>query len=178
MTKSEMIDLLNSDLSNEYKHMHFYLHSSFMIEGLHRAELGEFLREQSESEFQHVQQFAKMIVGLGGIPTTTFKSFPTLTSPLEILRYALSMEREVLENYIVRQKQALELGGVDGAYIDNFFDEQILDSRSDADELKQLIGKEFPAPIPYPDVHAQCPRCKYHYNDCVCHKYPEEDHAD
>jgi ferritin len=140
MTKQEIIDLLNGDLSNEYKHMHFYLHSSFLIRGLHKAELGNWLCEHAKGEFDHVQQFAKMIVGLGGKPTTTVNPFPSFTNPSEILGYALEMEEEVLRNYVDRQEQARELGGVDGAYIDNFFQEQVLDSRADVDEIRQMIS--------------------------------------
>jgi ferritin len=43
MTKQQLIEKLNGDLKNEYTHMHFYLQSSFIIEGLHRAEIGEWL---------------------------------------------------------------------------------------------------------------------------------------
>ena len=141
MTKEEMIDLLNGDLSNEYKHMHFYLHSSFMVQGLHRVELGEFLAEAAVDEFKHVQEFAKMIVGLGGKPTTEVNEFRSLANPFDILSYALKMEEEVVANYVQRMQDAKELGGVDGAFIEIFLEGQILDSRQDLDELRLMTGE-------------------------------------
>lgn len=135
-----MIDILNRDLANEYKHMHFYLRSSYMVRGLPRLEMREFLAEQAASEMKHVQAFANLILGLGGTPGTAVNDYPTLTEPKQILEYALEMEREVVANYVVRQEQARLLGGVDGAFIDVFLDGQIEDSRTDADEIRMLLG--------------------------------------
>jgi bacterioferritin (cytochrome b1) len=141
MTKDEMIARLNGDLRNEYKHMHFYLQSSFLVRGLHREELSEYLADHAKSEFEHVQQFAKVIVGLGGVPDTNPNSFPNLTDPQEILEYALQMEDEVVSNYVQRMKDAQSLGGVDGAYVEIFLEDQILDSRGDADHLREMVKK-------------------------------------
>jgi len=141
MTREEMVALLNADLRNEYKHMHFYLQSSFLIRGLHREELGEYLAEHAKSEFDHVQQFAKLIVGLGGIPETNSNPFPNLTDPQAIFEYALQMEDEVVSNYVQRMKDAQALGGVDGAYVEIFLEDQILDSRGDADNIREIVRK-------------------------------------
>jgi len=139
MNKEQLINLLNDDLSNEYKHMHFYLHSSFMIQGLHREELSEFLAESAADEFKHVQEFAKLIVGLDGIPTTVINPFPSLTDPKEILQYAFKMETEVTENYVNRMGHAAELGGVSGRYVEIFLEDQLIDSRTDADHIKEML---------------------------------------
>lgn len=141
MTKQELVQKLNDDLSNEYKHMHFYLHSSFMIQGLHREELAEYLKEHAQSEFNHVQEFAKLIVGLGGVPTKTVATYPTLTDPQEIFEYALKMEDEVVANYVARMAEAQDLGGVDGTYVEIFLEDQVLDSRQDADNLREMVKK-------------------------------------
>lgn len=135
-----MIDLLNSDLGNEYKHMHFYLYSAIVINGLHREELREFLMEEAQGEMQHVQQFGDLILGLGGIPSTDVKEFRTdFTFPTDILSYALSMEEEVTKNYVQRMADAALLGGVDGKWIEIFLEDQLMKSRKDVDHLKQLI---------------------------------------
>ncbi len=139
MTKSEMIALLNGDLRNEYKHMHFYLQSSVLVRGLHREEISEWLAKQAASEFQHVQEFAKVIVGLGGTPEVTANPFPNLTDPQAILEYALSMEDEVVNNYVKRLQDAEELGGADGTYVGLFLEDQILDSRGDADHIREMV---------------------------------------
>ena len=153
MTKKQLIDNLNADLMNEYRHMHFYLHASFMVQGLHRAEIGEFLKESAEGEFKHIQEFAKVIVGLGGKPFSMLSDAYTLaleksqpwhnstglTSTMEILEFALNMEEEVVRNYVGRMKEAREMDDTDGAFVEIFLEDQILDSRQDADELREMV---------------------------------------
>ncbi len=139
-TLAQMIELLNSDLSNEYKHFHFYINAGMRVQGLHRAEIKELLLEEAASEMKHVQEFGDLIVGLGGVPTTSVSGFRNdLTDPKAILMYALEIENEVVANYIQRQKDAQELGGVDGGWIDVFLDDQIIHSRTDADNFRQMI---------------------------------------
>ncbi len=139
MSRQQLIDLLNDDLSNEYYHMHFYLHASVMIRGLHRAELSEFFSEQAVSEMKHVRQFSNLILGLGCVPSTVYKPIPSTTCDFDLLSYAINMENEVVENYSTRIDQATELGGVDGKVIQIFLEEQLLDSRTDADHMRQML---------------------------------------
>lgn len=140
MTKDKMIALLNNDLRNEYMHMHFYLHSASMVAGLHRAELREFLLEQAASEMKHIQEFSDLIIGLGGFPQCMPNDFPNdLVCPMEILRHALAIEDQVVENYAARMDQAAEMGGADGKWIEAFLENQIIDSRQDADHIRKMI---------------------------------------
>ena len=101
MNKEELVCLLNEDLKNEYTHMHFYLQLSFLVEGINRAEIAEWLVEHAKSEFKHIQQFAKMIVGLGGTPMTEHHCFPSFTCPFEIFEYAQQLEQQVVTNYVL-----------------------------------------------------------------------------
>lgn len=140
MTKEQMINLLNGDLQNEYMHLHFYLHSAAMVAGLHRAELKEFLLEEAAGEMKHVQEFADLIVGFGATPSCMPNPFPTdLICPLAILKHALMMEDQVVANYAERMDQARELGGVDGKWLEAFLENQIIDSRKDADQIRKMV---------------------------------------
>jgi bacterioferritin (cytochrome b1) len=139
MTKEELVDLLNQDLKNEWKHHCFYLHNASNITGIHAKEYKEFLLNQSKSELDHVSEFSDLIVGLGSSPTKVVNDYPSLTDTKEILEYALKMEEEVVENYTKRIEQAEQLGGVDGRWIIIFLEGQIEDSRKDLDELKQIL---------------------------------------
>lgn len=141
MNKSDFINLLNGDLANEYAHLHFYLHSAIQVEGLHREELREFFTEQAASEMNHVKQFGDMIVGLGGTPICMPASFPDqLKSPTDILDYALTMENQVVENYAQRMDQARDvLTGGDAKWVEAFLENQIIDSRTDADNIKKML---------------------------------------
>ena len=133
VTLSELTKLLNEDLSREYSHMHFYLHASIVVRGLHREEYSEMFQAEAASEMQHVSQFGKLILGLGGKPGTEVADFPTdITDPLKLVAEAMRMEKEVVSNYVTRMDQAIQLqenGGDDrihGRYIEIFLEDQIL----------------------------------------------------
>jgi len=136
----KMLDLLNSDLSNELKHMHFYLYHASSIRGLHREELREFLLEEAASEMKHVQEFQDLIIGLGGTPTTKANSFKCWTDAYTILKDALVMEEEVVDNYTDRIGQGYELlNKTNARWLEVFLEEQIMHSRTDADNIRQML---------------------------------------
>lgn len=141
MNKDEMIELLLDDMSREMSHMFFYLKNSATLTGLHRQEIRELFLEEAASEMKHVQQFQDLIVGLGGdISGVTCNNPATHTCPKSALHAAYEMETEVVKNYTERIKQAAELGGVDGQFIEIFLEEQLLHSRTDADNFRLLIS--------------------------------------
>lgn len=146
MNLKEMIDLLNGDLRNEWKHLKFYLANASTLQGLHAHEYKEIFLEAAASEMKHVQAFQDLIVGLGGTPTTDANPFKVFNNVNDALSYALDMEDEVVRNYVQRQKDAGELAEVDmvnGGWIDVFLDGQIQDSREDADHMRQLTGRNM-----------------------------------
>lgn len=142
MTKYEFIQLMKDDLKNELKHMLFYLTSSSTVQGLGRVELQEFLEESAEDEMGHVKQFTRFLIDLGGstVVPKTAHDFDVLTCPKDILKYALDMENEVLRNYSERLHHCDMLGGEDGTALRIFYEDQIMDSRTDANELRQMLA--------------------------------------
>lgn len=139
-TKEDLIASLNADLTNEYKHWHFYMLSAAKVTGLHREEIKEFLLKQAASEMTHISQFSDLIVGLGGQPSCMPADFPTYFHlPDSILSYALEMEEEVIKNYFERMKQAEELDSPDGRWVVIFLEDQMADSRADADHIRQML---------------------------------------
>jgi len=142
MTLEEMIRLLNIDLKNEWKHLHFYLSCASRLTGLHCHEYKELFLKAAQSEMGHVTAFSDLIVGLGGIPVHEPAPYEVFDKPEYALYYALVMENEVVANYVQRQKDASKLAENDptnGGWIDVFMDAQIQDSREDADHLRQII---------------------------------------
>jgi bacterioferritin len=139
MTKEEMIDVLNQDLKNEWMHLHFYLYHASMVTGLHCHEYKELFLEEAASEMVHVTQFSDLIIGLGGVPTTSFNDFPVFNNPRDIIEYAVYMESLVISNYTLRIKEAADLGGVDGQWLEIFLEKQIEHSREDVDHFKQIL---------------------------------------
>lgn len=140
MLDTDLIQLVNSDLRNEYKHLHFYLHAGVMIQGLHREELREFLVGEAASELKHCEQFAELVVHLGGTPIVEVNEFPTdLHCPVTILKYVVEMEQEVADIYAERLRQTHEMQTTATAYVHVFYEEQIIDSLKTCMEVKQMI---------------------------------------
>lgn len=141
MNNNELIDLLQSDLRNERKHMLFYLQAGVMVQGLHREELSELLLKEAQDEHHHVVEFSKLIVQLGGIPEQQVNDFPKdLTCPYEILKYAKEMEQEVSNIYAMRLKQtSTDIGEAHESFVHLFYEDQLQDSQETALELSLYI---------------------------------------
>lgn len=136
----KMLELLNGDLSNELKHMHFYLYHASTVKGLHREEIREFLLEEAGSEMKHVHEFQNLIIGLGGVPTTQINTFKCWTDAHTILKDALAMEEEVVANYTERIEQGAQLlDKTNARWLEVFLEEQIMHSRTDADNIRQML---------------------------------------
>jgi ferritin len=152
MNIDQIFDLLSQDLSREYSHWNFYLQSATSITSLHREEIGEFLLKQAQEEMEHVEQFKRVLHGLikrrnlkKSVPTKIAEFKNNISCPKEILSEALRMEDQVVENYVQRIEDVCkfqENGGddkIDGKYIELFLEDQILDSRADADNIRMMI---------------------------------------
>lgn len=153
MTIEQLVVLLESDLSNEYAHWNFYMAAATSVRGLHREEIGEFFAEQAASEMKHIEQFRRLITGLktrrgltGEVKSTVAPFKSNITCPRELLQAALEMEDEVVSNYVLRHSQAEQLAAsgsqedsIDGTYVALFLEDQILDSRGDADNILEML---------------------------------------
>lgn len=137
-----LINSLKKDLRNECTHLMFYLQSASLVQGLHLKEYKEFFLKEAAKEITHVQQFADLIIGLGGedieyLPY--YEKMPATKNPIEILKLALTLEEEVVSNYCERMHEAESISSVDGDWVHIFLEKQIEESRIDVDELKQII---------------------------------------
>lgn len=152
MTIDKLIELLCEDLSREYSHWNFYIQAATSITSLHREEIGEFLLKQAQEEMTHIEEFKRVLHGIStrrnlniSVPTKIAEFKSNLSQPEQILREALRMEDEVVAKYIQRIDDANELqenGGedkIDGKFVELFLEDQILDSRSDADNIRMMI---------------------------------------
>lgn len=142
MTLNKVIDLMNQDLANELKHFKFYLNAYFSLRGFDRLHFGSWLERHADEELAHVKLFANKIVALGGTPITEANSHPVgLTDAKEILKFAIDMEMEVIENYHIRLKQMEEFSNNIGKFYDLvlFYEEHIEDSQNDLDEMNKMF---------------------------------------
>ncbi len=154
MKVENLFDLLAEDLSREYSHWNFYIQSATSVVGLHREEIGEFLLEQAKEEMGHIEEFKRVLHGLNErrnlnklIPTKISQFKNELSCPEQILKEALRMEDEVVKNYVQRIEDACSLqengeeDKVDGKYVELFLEDQISDSRKDADHIRMMLKK-------------------------------------
>lgn len=139
--KQQLVEMLQSDLKNERKHMLFYLQASVMVQGLHREELSELLFKEAQDEFKHVQEFSKLIVQLDEVPGQEVLPFPTdLACPHDILKYARDMEQEVADTYAHRLEALENMPGKGvKTYLELFYEDQLQDSQATALELNQYL---------------------------------------
>ena len=137
--RDKLIQQLNEDLKNEWKHLRFYLYHASAVTGLHCEEYKELFLKEATNEMAHVTAFSDMIIGMGGVATHESNDFEKFTKPKDILTYALAMEEEVVKNYTDRMIDAEYLGGVDGQWLEIFLEGQIQDSREDVDHFRQIL---------------------------------------
>ena len=161
ISKLKMIELLNDDLKNEWKHLRFYLYHASAVTGLHCGEYKELFLEEAASEMKHVTQFSDLIIGLGGTATFESNDFEKFHDPKSIMNYAVKMEEQVIENYFQRMQDASELSDKtvgfsssdlsgdltgypplsksDASWIQIFLEGQLEASREDVDHFKQIL---------------------------------------
>ncbi len=139
------INLMLSDIKNEKKHMLFYLTAASLCTGLHREVFRKLFKEEAESEMGHVLEFQDAILGLGGDLTQTddiyaYNEYIVSYDSVELLKYALKMEEEVVLNYANRIANDLELlDEPDKRWMEIFYEEQLEKSRKDVDNLKMIL---------------------------------------
>lgn len=98
--------LLQTDLTNEVRHMMFYLRAASEVQGLHREELREFFMKEAAEEMGHVHEFADMVSYFGFNPVLSVAvDWGFGHSPVTILEEVVRMEEEVAANYAQRLQQ-------------------------------------------------------------------------
>ncbi len=152
-----MLHRLAGDLRNEYTHMLFYLLSSTLVRGIHRRELSAWLAAEAASEMNHVGEFSRLIVSLGGCPAVHHHDVPALHGSECIIKHAIKMEQEVCANYARRIDQIdafkatlgdefVQCDGWDLAdeyaawtRVGQFYESQLDHSHRDLDEMRQML---------------------------------------
>ena len=106
----KLIDGLNDDLAHEYAAVSMYTYNAAVVSGMYRQVLKPFFQEESTDEIGHALYLSEKIKTLGGTPTTTPAKVKQLTDVKEMLEEALQNEKDTIERYEERKKQAEELG--------------------------------------------------------------------
>jgi len=110
ITRAQLIDLLNEDLSREYQAIIAYVNYSQVIKGAQYMAIAEELEKHAGEELEHALIIANQIDYLGGSPTVVPKPVKTSDKAEDMLRFDLENENVTIKNYRVRVRQAEQLG--------------------------------------------------------------------
>ena len=110
VTRQQLIDLLNQDLSREYQAIIAYVNYSQVLKGAQYMNIAQELEKHAGEELSHALLIAKQIDYLGGMPTVTPLPVKTSEKAEEMLRFDLENENVTIANYRVRVRQCEALG--------------------------------------------------------------------
>ena len=106
ITRKQLIDNLNEDLSREYQAIISYVIYSQTIKGAAYNHIAAELETHAAEELSHALLIAKQIDYLNGTPTKTPKEIKISDKAEEMLRFDLENERVTIFNYRQRIRQA------------------------------------------------------------------------
>jgi bacterioferritin len=110
VSREELVELLNGDLSREYQAVISYVVYSQVLKGAQYMNIAAELATHAREELEHALIIAKQIDYLGGMPKVTPKPVKTSEKAEEMLRFDLDNENETIRNYRQRVSQCEALG--------------------------------------------------------------------
>jgi bacterioferritin len=110
--RKALIDGLNTDLAAEYQAVITYLTFSRLANGPLRPELSAFFESEIKDELNHAKFLSHKVVALGGTPATRPAEVTLTNDNREMLQIALQAEKDTIDRYTQRVKQADALGDV------------------------------------------------------------------
>jgi bacterioferritin len=110
ISREQMVDLLNEDLSREYQAIIAYTIYSQTIKGAAFNNIASQLEEHAAEELSHALQIARQIDYFNGTPTNAPKEVKISEKAEEMLRFDLENERQTILNYQRRIRQADAMG--------------------------------------------------------------------
>lgn len=132
----DLIDGLNEDLANEYAAAIQYTYYAATVNGLYRQTLKPFFEGEIADEQGHALYLAEKIQTLGGTPTTTPAEVRQVTDVKSMLEEALRAERDTIDRYETRKKQAESLGLTELVIK---LEDMIADETHHAEDLERIL---------------------------------------
>ncbi|HEY0785890.1 MAG TPA: ferritin-like domain-containing protein [Acidobacteriaceae bacterium] len=106
VTRQQLADALNEDLSREYQAIIAYVNYSQVLKGAAYMNIADELAVHAREELDHALQVANHVDYLGGMPSVVPKLVKTSEEAEDMLRFDLENEKETIRNYRRRVKQA------------------------------------------------------------------------
>jgi len=105
ITRKQLIDNLNEDLSREYQAIIAYVVYSQTLKGAEYMNIAGELESHAKEELAHALTISKHVDYLGGTPTSTPKPVKMTEKPTEMLRADLDNENNTIRAYRERVRQ-------------------------------------------------------------------------
>jgi len=110
ITRNQLAQLLNEDLSREYQAIIAYVVYSQVLKGAEYMNIAAQLEEHAHQELQHALIISRQIDYLGAMPSVTPKPVKTSEKARDMLSFDLDYENETIRNYRDRIRQCEALG--------------------------------------------------------------------
>ena len=110
VTRQQLVERLNEDLSREYQAIIAYVVYSQVLKGAQYMSIAKELVKHAGQELQHALTVSKHIDYLGGMPTATALPVKLSESAEEMLRADLQNENATIRAYRERVRQCEALG--------------------------------------------------------------------
>ena len=141
VTRDQLADLLNEDLSREYQAIIAYVVYSQVLKGAEYMSIADQLEIHAGQELKHALIISRQIDYLGKMPSVTAKPVRVSEKARDMLRFDLDNENETIRNYRQRVRQCEALGEFAMA-------EQIrqilVDEQDHQIDLATALGEEVP----------------------------------
>ena len=105
LTRKELVEKLNEDLSREYQAIIAYVVYSQVLKGAEYMAIAKELEGHAKEELQHALKISKHIDYLGGMPTVTPLPVTTSEDAKTMLRADLENENNTIRAYRERLRQ-------------------------------------------------------------------------
>lgn len=143
ISRDQLADLLNEDLSREYQAIIAYVVYSQVLKGAEYMSIADQLALHAKQELDHALIISRQIDYLGKMPTVTPKPVKTSDDARQMLRFDLENETVTIQNYRERVRQCESLG--EFALAEQI--RQILvDEQDHQIDLATALGEEVPGP--------------------------------
>jgi bacterioferritin len=110
VTRQQLIEKLNEDLSREYQAIIAYVVYSQVLKGAQYMNIAGELEKHAGQELSHALTISRHIDYLGGMPIATAQPVKLTENPEEMLRADLQNENDTIRAYRERVRQCEALG--------------------------------------------------------------------
>jgi bacterioferritin len=110
VSRDQLAELLNEDLSREYQAIIAYVVYSQVLKGAEYMSIADQLVKHAHQELEHALTISRQIDYLGKMPSVIPKPVKTSEQARDMLRFDLDNENETILNYQERIRQCEALG--------------------------------------------------------------------